>query len=395
MNAIGSNGIHQLPRKKSRPQLPLNASHTSIRSGSASPAISISSAAPAPLVPRLRSSSNLSRPNTAPDGPGAPFDPAFQSRPKSSGKARSRRDSLRQTVSFLRKSGSHGDFQNSHSKSNFADAAKAPPVPPIPAAHSPAVSASGRFPRSDTASLSLSASYSLSDSLNRGSGFVDILDAQGEIRPSNFRSRLEATGARDYGEDVAERNIGVNGVNLNSPTVTAYYATTNEQSLAGSRTDDFDYLSRRPRTVTYPKRVDSFDGAFGVQGVSRHDVGRDRMSNSRHRPHPLQLQPIISNSSSDSAAEPPIVPRVRNAGTQQVARQYNESYAIRRPRDSTNQNLPKWPLTAEPAPLSSGFMLRPHGHRSAGHREGRTEVTYTSAGTSMLPDCERPYSLHS
>ena len=37
--------------------------------------------------------------------------------------------------------------------------------------------------------------------------FVDILDAQSEIKPSDFRTRLRATGARDYGEDVADRNI--------------------------------------------------------------------------------------------------------------------------------------------------------------------------------------------
>ncbi|KAK2613509.1 hypothetical protein N8I77_000421 [Diaporthe amygdali] len=35
----------------------------------------------------------------------------------------------------------------------------------------------------------------------------DILDAQDEIRPTDFRSRVYATGSRDYGEDVADRNI--------------------------------------------------------------------------------------------------------------------------------------------------------------------------------------------
>jgi hypothetical protein len=56
--------------------------------------------------------------------------------------------------------------------------------------------------------------------------FVDILDAQSEFKPSNFRTRVQATGARDYGEDVADRNIGVNGVNLNSSQVQAFYALT-------------------------------------------------------------------------------------------------------------------------------------------------------------------------
>lgn len=41
----------------------------------------------------------------------------------------------------------------------------------------------------------------------RSSAFVDILDAQGELKPYDFRSRIQASGSRDYGEDVADRNI--------------------------------------------------------------------------------------------------------------------------------------------------------------------------------------------
>lgn len=41
----------------------------------------------------------------------------------------------------------------------------------------------------------------------RSSAFIDILDAQGELKPYDFRSRVQASGSRDYGEDVADRNI--------------------------------------------------------------------------------------------------------------------------------------------------------------------------------------------
>ncbi|RFU77079.1 hypothetical protein TARUN_5163 [Trichoderma arundinaceum] len=41
----------------------------------------------------------------------------------------------------------------------------------------------------------------------RSSAFVDILDAQGEFKPYDFRSRIQASGTRDYGEDVADRNM--------------------------------------------------------------------------------------------------------------------------------------------------------------------------------------------
>lgn len=40
---------------------------------------------------------------------------------------------------------------------------------------------------------------------------VDILDAQWKIRPADFHSRVAAAGVRDYGEDVADRNIALNG----------------------------------------------------------------------------------------------------------------------------------------------------------------------------------------
>lgn len=61
---------------------------------------------------------------------------------------------------------------------------------------------------------------------------VDLLDAQSEFKPADFRSRVQAAGARDYGEDVAERNLGVNGVDLTSPAVKAFYTLTGGAALA-------------------------------------------------------------------------------------------------------------------------------------------------------------------
>ena len=61
-----------------------------------------------------------------------------------------------------------------------------------------------------------------------GKAFVDLLDAQDVIKPADFRSRVKAAGARDYGEDVADRNIGENGVDLDSTKVQAFYATASQ-----------------------------------------------------------------------------------------------------------------------------------------------------------------------
>ncbi|KAI1102780.1 hypothetical protein F4804DRAFT_311914 [Jackrogersella minutella] len=46
--------------------------------------------------------------------------------------------------------------------------------------------------------------------------FIDLLDAQSHIKPSDFYGRVKATGARDYGEDVALRNLPENMSNINS-----------------------------------------------------------------------------------------------------------------------------------------------------------------------------------
>ncbi|KPM36523.1 hypothetical protein AK830_g10041 [Neonectria ditissima] len=100
-----------------------------------------------------------------------------------------------------------------------------PPVPPIPERHH-------RRRRS-----------SLESSQNR---FIDILDAQGELKPANFRSRVNAAGAREFGEDVADRNIGENGHDLASPVVQAFYG------IAG-RGDSFDE-SAPPPTIAKARR---------------------------------------------------------------------------------------------------------------------------------------------
>ncbi|KAK2592724.1 hypothetical protein QQS21_009567 [Conoideocrella luteorostrata] len=62
-------------------------------------------------------------------------------------------------------------------------------------------------------------------------GYIDLLDAHGGIRPYDFRSRVQAAGVRDYGEDVAERNMGENGVDVRSAASRKFYARQNRSSL--------------------------------------------------------------------------------------------------------------------------------------------------------------------
>ncbi|KAB5572444.1 hypothetical protein GE09DRAFT_669831 [Coniochaeta sp. 2T2.1] len=72
-----------------------------------------------------------------------------------------------------------------------------------------------------------------------GMGYKDLLDAQSELKSLDFRSRIKASGARDYGEDVADRNIGENGHNLELPQVQAFYAQSPDA-----------HLSRKPKSVS-------------------------------------------------------------------------------------------------------------------------------------------------
>ncbi|KAM3458338.1 hypothetical protein MY3296_000544 [Beauveria thailandica] len=80
------------------------------------------------------------------------------------------------------------------------------------------------------------------------SRYVDLLDAQGQLGSSDFKARLQASGSRDYGEDVAERNIGQNGLLLGSPAVQQFYAA---QSSSSSSSSSSQTSPRRPTTSRY------------------------------------------------------------------------------------------------------------------------------------------------
>ncbi|RXG48503.1 hypothetical protein VDGE_10126 [Verticillium dahliae] len=62
--------------------------------------------------------------------------------------------------------------------------------------------------------------------MNTGKGYVDLVDAQSQYVPLHFQTRIKAEGARDYGEDVADRNLGENSFDLTSPQAQAFYALT-------------------------------------------------------------------------------------------------------------------------------------------------------------------------
>ncbi|RSL45413.1 hypothetical protein CEP54_014277 [Fusarium duplospermum] len=161
--------------------------------------IDLDPAAPPPMVPRFRSFSP-GRPTTAPNQAHAN---SFTSRPRSVARS-------------IRSTNSAWSVPEKTRASVVRPVERPPPVPSIPSHHR---------------------RESSIDSFQDGNRFVDVLDAQGEIKPSNFRSRVAATGAREYGEDVAERNIGENGLNLNSPAVKAFYRLSSSGRLTLQTSD--------------------------------------------------------------------------------------------------------------------------------------------------------------
>ncbi|KAM7206863.1 hypothetical protein V8F20_002569, partial [Naviculisporaceae sp. PSN 640] len=192
-------GPHPVPGNGARLLETLARSHPVVRQTNSSlTAEHDDDAAPAPSVPRFREEFS-ERPSTAPNGhnAGSPWN-SYNSRLKKGSSRGAPPVSLR-----MFKGGSLA--QDARPSSRGTDKIASLFRPPTP---------------------TLAASHSRSNSLrsDNGRGFKDVLDAQSEIKPADFRTRVKAAGARDYGEDVAERNLGQNGFNLEAPQVQAFYA---------------------------------------------------------------------------------------------------------------------------------------------------------------------------
>lgn len=191
------------------------------------------------------------------------------------------------------------------------------------------------------ASLASSSAHSRNSSVQSAAEkrFKDILDAQSEFKPSDFRGRVKASGARDYGEDVADRNLGQNGVDLESPQVQAFYAGSSNHSdrrvsvphdsRPGSRLSQSDSLMKpramslyhhsaaRP-TASYPKPLipdfvpEDMDEATDTQLPLGVAGGRSQSPSSHHKKYvptrreleelARELPPADSGLETDSSA---------------------------------------------------------------------------------------------
>lgn len=187
-----------------------------------------------PSLLRPRNLGSFGRPGTAASSDSTSFDP-------SRGPQRPKREPRRPPVSF-RKPSSTTSLSASYQGSSTEDR------------------------NSEVASLA-GAQRGRSNSITSvGSGrFKDLLDAQEEIRPIDYRTRLEATGARDHAEDVADRNMRQNqagGHTAFARSISHIPETTRRDLASRSGRSESSNWGRRPRSMTSPSQRPQHDFSF-------------------------------------------------------------------------------------------------------------------------------------
>jgi len=228
-------------------------------------------------VPRLRDES-LQRPSTAP----------IRSHPTTESQPNGNR---------LRKANSKGrppplSFKKGRKSSLASESSQGSPKPAASPATKP-----GLRPRLLVASTP--ATPIRSDAATKGS--KDILDAQSELKPLDFKTRVKAAGVRDYGEDVADRNIGQNGVDLESAEVQEFYARS---------TDSF--INRRSRCASMADISSQYfnnnDDSRGRPATKRTSTGSGlrakSLGSSSHFSLPQRAPPPIPQVPASIAADP-------------------------------------------------------------------------------------------
>ncbi|KAE9569092.1 hypothetical protein CGCF415_v009757 [Colletotrichum fructicola] len=212
--------------------------------------------APAPPVPRFRDAS-VERPSSAPNGAGPS---------SSSPSSRRGRDSSKGPPLSFR-------------KPRLGSVTSTGSPAPRRGSQSPAIPFEGEPFRPPTAPFAHNRHFSIQSNSSMARGFIDILDAQSEIKPSGFQNRVKAAGVRDYGEDVADRNIGENGVDLASAKVQAFYATNggsphDRQDGAPAPSVSMAQFGDKDQPFKPPRRHDSLDMGGRTKSLTSASVGQ-------------------------------------------------------------------------------------------------------------------------
>ncbi|KAK1759414.1 hypothetical protein QBC47DRAFT_105792 [Echria macrotheca] len=245
--------------------------------------------------------------------------------------------------------------------------------------------------------------------------YKDLLDAQSEIKPADFKSRVKASGARDYGEDVADRNLGENGFDLGSSHVQAFYAQSSNvsQKLGSSepavREGPSSAIIANIRTkslnssagFTFPKTAAHIPGGSAVDAMS--PLLRRRQSVNTYMPggdsssmrHPSSARYGTTSEDEKSSWNLPTLPRLKlsspNPGDRPRTAHSTAENSPRSPRASLvakqRAGAPMPSRVADEEPSSLGPSAMPSPLRTS-PRSRRGSVN----GASASP--RKRHSLH-
>lgn len=195
----------------------------------------------------------------------------------------------------------------------------------------------------------------------------DILDAQEEIRPTDFRSRVHATGARDYGEDVADRNITRHRDGSLSPTPDPLQINNRTKSLNSA---SFFPRATAPRDLSLAlgtplKEASSSEPAELHSFSSRN---KRRLSLNTYVPSGSPRSVAISPNLMSDVASKDFAPPASNPGTETAARERDLSPT------TNNFSRPRSPRNVQAATMQGNI---PPSHRDPAFEGKIAEVLST------------------
>ncbi|KAI3337927.1 hypothetical protein F4824DRAFT_460685 [Ustulina deusta] len=155
--------------------------------------------------------------------------------------------------------------------------------------------------------ISIHSDSARSSQYGKPKGYVDLLDAQSMIKPSDFYGRVQATGAKSYGEDVADRNREEKGSNLDATKAQDIYSNSagGEWHSVISKDVDDDSDDEPPR----PLRI-------------RHSVSSGLRSKrtSSHTPDSFPKRTSSRLPPQNAADMPKVMTRIKSARSERAAR---------------------------------------------------------------------------
>lgn len=159
---------------------------------------------------------------------------------------------------------------------------------------------SSTFPRDRNSSI-------LSGDSGSTRRFVDLLDAQSFIKPSDFYGRVKATGTRDYAEEVADRNIGTNGSDRTSVQAYGFHPKHPASNAQYDDNEDDRPLSPNKKhsmgsSLRTKSANSNLHGALpGMPSLQMSQESRDESETTpdQKTPHRRSLHSYVPSSSSD------------------------------------------------------------------------------------------------